>query len=134
MKSYNSLGQNLIAIIDDCELFISQVVTFLQDYPLMEITEAMRGMTKLMDYPPSLILLDTKMPTIDGYSVCKFLRSTSCLNKIPIILLTEFDHAYEREYASFVGANNIFCKNNDLTELKMMIDQYIPELEKFMAS
>ncbi|MBL1210298.1 response regulator [Geminocystis sp. GBBB08] len=123
--------QYLIAIIDDSALFQSKLGKFLEDsnYNIFGITEPISGMGKLIDQKPALILLDTKMPTVDGYSVCKFLRSTTCLNEIPIVLLTDNDNQSEREYASFIQANDIFCKESSLEKLTPIIQKYIPSVK-----
>ncbi|WP_017296463.1 response regulator [Geminocystis herdmanii] len=120
--------QSVIAVIDDCSLFMSKVGKFLEelDHRILGIDEPMAGMGKLLDEQPQLILLDTQMPTIDGYSVCKFLRSTSSFKDVPIILLTEYDNKSEREYATFIKANDIFCKKSHLDNLVTMIQNHIP--------
>lgn len=120
--------QSVIAVIDDCSVFMSKVGQFLEelDHKILGIAEPMAGMGKLLDEQPKLILLDTQMPTIDGYSVCKFLRSTSCFKDVPIILLTEYDNKSEREYATFIKANDIFCKKSNLDNLVTIIQNQIP--------
>lgn len=127
MKNRKYLGQSLMAIIDDSDLFISQIIKFFEPlgYKIMAIPEPMQGMGYLVDQLPQLILLGTHLSTIDGYSVCQFLRSTSCFNKTPIILLTDENNPSEREYSKFVGANNIFCKYADFRELQSIIKEYI---------
>jgi len=123
-----SMKQSLIAVIDDCSLFMSKLGGFLEqlDHKILGISEPMSGMGKLLDAKPELIFLDTHMPTIDGYSVCKFLRSTSYFQETPIILLTEYDNHSEREYASFIKANDIFSKKSNLNNLISIMEKYIP--------
>lgn len=121
------MKQSLIAIIDDCSLFMSKLAGFLEelDHKILGISEPMSGMGKLLDAQPELIFLDTHMPTIDGYSVCRFLRSTSCFKDTPIVLLTEYDNNSEQEYASFINANEIFSKKSNLDNLTYIIEKYL---------
>lgn len=117
-----------IAAIDDCNIFIDRLMTVFEPlrYKVFGINEPLSGMGKLMDENPNLILLDTKLPTIDGYSVCKFLRATSSFKKTPIILLTELDdNKSEKEYANFIGANDVFCKKLDCEKLIPLINKHI---------
>lgn len=125
-KSHNTV-QSVIAIIDDCTQFISKVSEHLRelDHKILEIVEPMTGMGQLLNEQPQLILLDTQMPTIDGYSVCKFLRSTSEFKHTLIVLLTEYDNKSEREYAKFIEANDIFCKKSNLDNLKTIVQNII---------
>jgi CheY-like chemotaxis protein len=119
---------NLVAIVDDDPEILAFLMENLEarGYQVLAIDEAMHGMSKLMELQPKLILLDTHMPTIDGYSVCKFLRTTSLFTETTIILLTNYDNNSEHEYASFVGANDLVCKPINLNNLIAKVEKYLP--------
>ncbi|HOK65647.1 MAG TPA: response regulator [Anaerohalosphaeraceae bacterium] len=46
------------------------------------------ALTKADTYKPDLVLLDLMLPRIDGLQVCRSLKSSSTLSKIPVIILT----------------------------------------------
>jgi PAS domain S-box-containing protein len=60
--------------------------------------------------PPSLILLDVHMPDMDGYEVCRRLRSEPALNSIPIIFITTANDAGAENKAFEVGADDYVSK------------------------
>lgn len=66
---------------------------------------------------PSLILLDIKMPEMDGFEVCKRLREQPATRKIPIIFLTGFTHIDEKIRGFTVGADDYLPKPFDEREL-----------------
>jgi DNA-binding response OmpR family regulator len=59
---------------------------------------------------PHLILLDVKMPKIDGYNVCKILKSKRKTKKIPIILLTGLSELKDVKKGYHYGADDYFIK------------------------
>ena len=78
-----------VMVVDDTEINIDILVETLSgEY---DISVAMDGESALQDIaenPPDLILLDIMMPGMDGYQVCKKLKSEDTTKNIPVIFLT----------------------------------------------
>jgi CheY-like chemotaxis protein len=47
------------------------------------------GLREAVENPPSLIVLDVKLPTMDGFQVCRRLKRNPITQDIPVIMLTE---------------------------------------------
>lgn len=47
------------------------------------------GIREALENPPALIVLDVKLPTMDGFQVCRRLKRNPSTQDIPIIMLTE---------------------------------------------
>ncbi|MBZ0294807.1 MAG: response regulator [Anaerolineae bacterium] len=47
------------------------------------------GLREATDNPPALIVLDVKLPTMDGFQVCRRLKRNPVTQDIPVIMLTE---------------------------------------------
>jgi CheY-like chemotaxis protein len=47
------------------------------------------GIRDALDNPPSLIVLDVKLPSMDGFQVCRRLKRNPATQDIPVIMLTE---------------------------------------------
>lgn len=62
------------------------------------------------DPPPDLILLDIVMPDIDGFEVCKRIKSIEKTKDIPIIYLTGVNNEYDEEYGLRLGAIDYITK------------------------
>lgn len=79
-----------ILIVDDQIENIQFLSTMLMDngYEVRQVLSGKQAL-KVVDYdPPELILLDIMMPEIDGYEVCRQLKSNSRTCQIPIIFLS----------------------------------------------
>lgn len=47
------------------------------------------GLREAMEHPPALIVLDVKLPSMDGFQVCRRLKRHHSTQDIPVIMLTE---------------------------------------------
>ncbi len=62
-------------------------------------------------YPmPSLILLDLKMPGIDGFEVLRTIKNTEKIKRIPVIILTSSAEEGDRTIGYDIGANSYLLK------------------------
>jgi two-component system response regulator len=78
---------------------------------------------------PALILLDLKMPGMDGLDVLRELRLDGRLRRIPVIIVTHSDLESDKEASFKSGANSFLNKSVDLDQFTMHIRN---ELEKWV--
>ena len=70
------------------------------------------------EYPlPELILLDLKMPGLDGFDVLKWVRSQAAFKPLRIVVLTSSEEVYDVDQAYGLGANSFLVKPYDFTDL-----------------
>ncbi|MCP5094603.1 MAG: response regulator [Chloroflexi bacterium] len=70
---------------------------------------------------PDLIVLDIMLPDMDGYAVCRQLRTTTRTSHIPIIFLTQRDERSDRIAGLELGADDYITKPFDIEELKLRV-------------
>ncbi|HSU53969.1 MAG TPA: response regulator [Candidatus Dormibacteraeota bacterium] len=79
-------------------------------------------------YPmPQLILLDLKMPRLNGFEVLELLRSEEQFRSIPIIVLSSSNHAADVRRAYALGANSYLMKPvafEALVEIVRSLNEY----------
>lgn len=61
-------------------------------------------------YKPKVILLDLKMPKVDGLEVLKKVKADPLTNKIPVVVLTSSKESPDIEKAYALGANSYIVK------------------------
>ena len=85
-----------------------------------EALEYLRGEGMYADrekYPlPSLLLLDLRMPTVDGFEVIRSVRADPVLKRLPIAVFTGSDFPTDRARAYALGANSFLIKPLRLEE------------------
>jgi PleD family two-component response regulator len=74
---------------------------------------------------PDLIVLDILLPGMDGYAVCRELRSTTRTGHIPIIFLTQKNERSDRIAGLELGADDYVTKPFDAEELKLRVKNAI---------
>jgi PleD family two-component response regulator len=70
---------------------------------------------------PSLIILDIRLPDLDGYEVARRLRSQRRTADIPIIFLTEKRHRADKLKGLELGADDYITKPFDIHELRLRV-------------
>lgn len=74
---------------------------------------------------PDLILLDVKMPVLDGFEVTRRIRESAKLNGVPVIFLSGCAEAKYQSAASAVGGNEYLVKPLDVEKLQITLGKYI---------
>ncbi len=79
---------------------------------------------------PQLIVLDINLPDLDGYTVCKRLRTQARTRHIPVIFLTQKDDRSDRIAGLELGADDYITKPFDIEELRLRIANAIRAAER----
>jgi CheY-like chemotaxis protein len=74
------------------------------------------GLREVMEKHPDLIVLDVKLPGMDGFQICRRLKRSADTKKIPIIMLTERDEAEATRSGLQAGADDYIPKDVFATE------------------
>lgn len=77
--------------------------------------------------PPNLILLDLKLPGIDGFDVLRQVKAAPILKRIPVIILTSSKEEGDRALSYDIGANSYLVKPitfGGFLDVVRMIDGY----------
>lgn len=80
-----------------------------------------KGLRMASSNPPDLVILDIIMPDMDGYTVCRHLRSDPQLKDIPILFLTAKVKPQDRVAGLRAGADDYLCKPFNVDELIMRV-------------
>ena len=79
------------------------------------------ALEKTKQVPPHLIILDIMLPDIDGYEVCRALRTNLRTSHIPVIFLTQKDERSDKLQGLELGADDYITKPFDVDELKLRV-------------
>jgi len=100
-----------ILVVDDTESNIDILVELLSDiYEVMVALDGESAVEIAKEEIPDLILLDIMMPGMDGYEVCRILKSDEKTRDIPIIFITANTSEKSIEKAYDIGGNDYVTK------------------------
>ena len=88
------------------------------------------GISKVTEFRPDLILLDIRMPDIDGFQVLKMLKEKDETAKIPVVMFTTCSQKIEKEKAYTLGAIEYLTKPINLSKLGSQVIGVIEKGER----
>jgi DNA-binding response OmpR family regulator len=92
-----------------------------QSYEVFTVNWGEDGVRAATTSRPDLIILDIRLPDIDGYEVARRLRSDRKTSNIPIIFLTEKRDRADRLHGLELGADDYITKPFDVQELRLRV-------------
>lgn len=126
------MGKSRLLIVED-DLDISNLLKVYFTSQGYEVDVAGRGKDALeltRHTMPHLIVLDIMLPDIDGYEVCRSLRTNPRTSHIPVIFLTQKDERSDRLQGLTLGADNYVTKPFDMEELQLYVQNAIARSER----
>ena len=108
-----------IGVIEDNQVNIDLIRYQLEveDFEVFIEQTGEKGLKMIIDQKPDLILLDIGLPDIDGFELCKNLRSDERTKNYPIIMLTARIEDSDRIEGLKLGADDYITKHYNTEEL-----------------
>lgn len=117
-----------ILIADDNENIREALTYLLEDegYNLSLAKDGAETLRKVKEVHPDILFLDIMMPEVNGYDVCRAIKSDPALKNIYVIMLTAKGQVAEQERGKQVGADEYIVKPFSpmeiLTKIKNILD------------
>jgi two-component system cell cycle response regulator DivK len=97
----------------------------LSGYQVAVAADGIDGVDQAHSWSPDLILMDLRMPRMDGFEAIREIRKDPTTAGIPIIAISAWASAKHKERAMEAGANDHFTKPVDLPRLLETIDRLL---------
>ncbi len=126
------MGKARLLIVEDDRDISSMLQIYFtgQGY---EVDVALRGSVALEKTRlslPNLIILDIMLPDIDGFEVCRILRTHIRTSHVPVIFLTQKDERSDKLAGLELGADDYITKPFDIEELRLRVQRAIMRAEQ----
>ena len=111
-----AVSKQKILIVDDDSNIAELISLYLtkECYDTMTVGDGESALDAVDSYQPNLILLDLMLPGIDGYQVCREVRTKS---QVPIIMLSAKGEVFDKVLGLELGADDYMEKPFDTKEL-----------------
>jgi len=96
----------------DNTLLISDILAF-EGFTIIHAESGLKGVKMAEENQPNFIILDIQLPDIDGYEVLGKIRTSKIASKIPIIAMTSYAMAGDRERLLDAGCDGYVEKPID---------------------
>lgn len=116
-----------VMIIDDALASLQLLQTLLQGmgYRVRPFSKGSLALKAAESEPPDLVLLDVKMPEMDGYQVCRQLKASKKLCDIPVLFISASNEDLDRLQALATGGVDYVSKPFRLPELRFRLQTHI---------
>ena len=129
------VNKQKILIVDDDENIAELISLYLtkECFDTMMVHDGEKALIAYDTYQPNLILLDLMLPGIDGYQVCREIRSKS---NVPIIMLSAKGEVFDKVRGRELGADDYIMNPCDSKELVARVKaglrryQAVPKVEE----
>ncbi|MFK5971258.1 MAG: PAS domain S-box protein [Candidatus Marithrix sp.] len=118
-----------VLIVDDIEYNRNIIKELLHDLTIFEAENGQQAIIFAKEYNPDVILMDIRMPIMDGYETTKNLKTNPSTANIPIIALTA--SAIEKDDSQFDG---YLCKPLNINQLFNELARYLNYVENIKPS
>ncbi|MEN4012907.1 MAG: response regulator [Chloroflexota bacterium] len=121
----------LLIVEDDID--ISNMLRIYFSSQGYDVDIAPRGsdaLDKTRQVMPHLLILDIMLPDIDGYEVCRVLRTNTRTSHIPVLFLTQRDERSDKLKGLELGADDYITKPFDIEELKLRVQNALARAER----
>ena len=129
-KIIDKKGMNSIVVIDYDQTALDLIERGLEsDFKVHCCNSALEALELIEALFPDLILLEVKMPDMDGYELCSKLKTNDATRDIPIIFMSAKMTNASRSLAYRLGAIHYLQKSFDLQELKLLSAAIIRQIK-----
>ena len=110
------VNKQKILIVDDDENIAELISLYLtkECFDTMTVNDGEQALVAFDTYQPGLVLLDLMLPGIDGYQVCRELRTRS---SVPIIMISAKGEIFDKVLGLELGADDYIMKPFDSKEM-----------------
>ena len=121
------MSKGKVLVVDD-EIYIVHILDFslgMEGYDVVTALDGEQALEKIKSDKPDLIVLDIMMPKLDGYEVCKTIKSDPATKQIPVILLSAKGRNVDQKMGFDVGADDYITKPFSPRKLVERINQLL---------
>ncbi len=118
-----------VLIVDDQPSIVTTLTFQVQNagYDVLTASNGELALKILMEQMPDLVLMDVMMPKMNGWEVCRRIRSIESMKELPIFVVTSLHGDAETAIAKNSGANEFLVK-------PIKTDDLVKRLRKYLGS
>ncbi len=121
-----NLSESRIVAVDDMSMNLELIMDVLgEEYEVLSADNGKDALRLIKEKKPDLILLDIRMPDMDGYEVCRRLKNDPLTYHIPVIFLSGMSQLDDKEQGFELGAVDYLTKPFEISELRARVKTHL---------
>jgi CheY-like chemotaxis protein len=118
------MGKTILVVEDELKDLFENIFKLSCDYDVKTAENGLEAIRMAEMYRPALILMDMRLPKLDGIKAINRIRNSDWGATVPIIAISAYPDQYE-EKAKFVGANLFISKPFDVEKLLVSVAELL---------
>lgn len=127
--AYSNSKANVLIVEDNDELRRFLMRTIQNDYNVTVASNGFEALVQIEKQMPDLVISDVMMPEMDGFELCKHIKSTFEISHIPVVLLTALSDKTKHIEGLGLGADDYVTKPFDMGILLQRINTILKNRE-----
>lgn len=127
-RSIHSIEHAKILIIDDIEANLSllrRLLFFNGFQNIRTLSDSRQSLKVFAEYQPDIVLLDLRMPYMDGFGVLRQLKKHMMSNDLPVIMISAQDEPENKKEALAIGAYDFIAKPFNHAEVVSKVTSFL---------
>jgi twitching motility two-component system response regulator PilG len=124
-----------ILVVDDSATVRKLISSKLEKsgHEVLSAVDGVDALELIKEFIPDLILLDIMMPQMDGYQVCKLIRSNEATKDVPIVMISGKDGFFDKVRGRMAGTTGYITKPFGPETLMKAVETYIVHQSEMMS-
>lgn len=120
------VGKRTVLVVDDSPTVLKLVGMALerQGHTVLVAANPLQALARLDEVTPDLVLLDITMPHMDGFQLCKLIKSNPQTAKVPVVMLSGKDGLFDKVRGRMAGAVDHVAKPFDPAVLLQAVERH----------
>lgn len=121
------MAKERILVVDDEPDIVKMLTLRLKSkgYEVIAAFDGLEALDKARNEKPDLIILDLRLPKMDGYQVCRLLKFDKKYGSIPVVMLTAKTQEVDKTTGYETGADAYVTKPFDAQSLMATIEKFL---------
>lgn len=126
MDTMDTIGRNIVVVDDEVEnLKVLTRILRIQGHRVRPIPEGRLALESARSDPPDLVILDIKMPGMNGYEVCREMKKDQRLKDIPVLFLSGMGGIEDKVEAFRTGGVDYITKPFQIEEVRARVETHL---------
>jgi twitching motility two-component system response regulator PilG len=121
--------QPVVVVIDDSPTIrkIMELTLKRSGVRVVGAASGVAGLAAVAANNPSMVFLDIMLPAVNGYQLCKVLKSNPRYKHMPVVMLSGKDGVFDKVRGRLAGANDYITKPFEPGAVLAAVRKYIPQ-------
>jgi len=119
------MKKSIVIVEDEVNIAKAEKLILENDFEVHLAHDGEEGLKKIKELKPTLVILDIMLPRMNGFELCRKIRSDSRIKDTKVVMVTAKDQDKDEAEGMNLGANDYIMKPFEPAELMHVVNQVL---------